>query len=103
MLIQELFHEELTAVDTSAGRLLRITQKLGVKIATIESCTAGAIANALTNVSGAGKTFDRGVLAYDENVKNRLGVPLITMVNGNVYSLKVAQEVGGSGPQKFQG
>ncbi|MEK7592476.1 MAG: CinA family protein [Patescibacteria group bacterium] len=90
----ELFHEELTAVDTSAGRLLRITQKLGVKIATIESCTAGAIANALTNVSGAGKTFDRGWLAYDENVKNRLGVPLITMVNGNVYSLKVAQEMG---------
>lgn len=84
---------QLRVVDSLAGEVISAVQKRGMKIATIESCTAGAIANALTNTPGASKVFDMGWLAYDENVKAKLGVPLLTMVNGNVYSLKVAQSM----------
>jgi len=38
-------------------------------ISTMESCTGGAIANAITNVSGASNAFDSGLVAYHENNK----------------------------------
>lgn len=88
-----LINDELNTVDFLAEQLITTAKNRGLKLATIESCTAGAIANALTNISGASQVFDTGWLAYDENVKNKLGVPLSTMANGNVYSLKVAQSM----------
>lgn len=62
----------------------------GLRVGTIESCTGGAIANAITNVRGASKIFDTGWLAYDENVKAMLGVPMSVMAFGHVYSERVA-------------
>lgn len=61
-----------------------------LKIATMESCTGGAIADAITNIPGASNIFDSCWVTYDENSKALLGVPLLTMANGSVYSERVA-------------
>lgn len=71
-------------------QLIDLARRNGFTIGTIESCTGGEIANALTNVPGASNVFDTGWLAYDENVKAMLRVPLETMAYGYVYSEKVA-------------
>lgn len=65
----------------------------GLKIATMESCTGGAIADEITNFSGASQVLDSCWVTYDENSKALLGVPLLTMANGNVYSERVAVEM----------
>jgi nicotinamide-nucleotide amidase len=86
---QVLLPEQIK-VDLKAERVIKKLSELGLKLATMESCTGGAVASALTNVCGASKVFDSAWLAYDENVKNMLGVPLATMAYGGVYSEQVA-------------
>ena len=85
--------QEIITVDIQAKQLISQLKERGMRLSTIESCTAGAIASAITDISGASQVYDMGWLAYDENVKARLGVPFPVMVNGNVYSLKVAREM----------
>ena len=41
--------------------VLRLTKK-GKTIATMESCTGGALANAITNISGASEVFKFGAI-----------------------------------------
>jgi len=50
-----------------AGRKLRIT--------TVESCTGGAIASALTDASGASEVFQEGFITYSNEAKVDIGVP----------------------------
>lgn len=79
--------QELTV---TAEKFVKKTLEKRLRVGTIESCTGGAIANAITNVRGASKIFDMGWLAYDENVKAMLGVPMSVMAFGCVYSERVA-------------
>ncbi|MBI3576975.1 CinA family protein, partial [Candidatus Gottesmanbacteria bacterium] len=82
---------ELNATHDVAEKLIKGLRVGGLRLATMESCTAGSIANAITDIPGSSEVFDYGWLAYDENIKAKLGVPLAAMTNGNVYSLKVAR------------
>lgn len=48
----------------------------GLSVATAESCTAGGLAAAITDVSGASDIFRTGIVAYHNETKERLlGVP----------------------------
>ena len=43
--------------------------KNNIKLAIAESCTGGYISNAITNISGASKVFERGIICYSNNSK----------------------------------
>jgi nicotinamide-nucleotide amidase len=63
-------------------------------IAVAESCTGGAIANRITNVSGSSKIFINGCVTYSDESKTRLlGVSEKTLVAHGAVSEEVACEM----------
>ena len=44
-----------------------ITNELSIAVA--ESCTGGYVSNMFTNISGASKTFERGIVCYSNEAK----------------------------------
>lgn len=47
-------------------------RKRGLRLATAESCTGGAVASAITTVPGCSDTFMGAIVAYSNSVKSRL-------------------------------
>lgn len=61
--------------DTLECQLVKILSLRNLKISVGESFTAGALASTITSISGSSKVFYEGVVAYNENSKERrLGV-----------------------------
>ena len=52
-----------------------------LSIAVAESCTGGYVSNTFTNISGASKTFERGIVCYSNESK-------ITLLNVDPKSLE---------------
>ncbi len=74
---------EQTVVETLVARR--------AKLAVAESCTGGALANRITNVSGASKTFLAGFVTYANEVKtNALGVEPALLSEYGAVSREVA-------------
>lgn len=63
-------------------------------IAVAESCTGGAIANRITNVSGSSEVFINGFVTYSNESKTRLlGVSEKTLAEHGAVSEEVAREM----------
>ena len=63
-------------------------------VSTAESCTGGRIAAAITAQSGASRYFEGGVVAYQNELKERmLGVPAEMIEKYGVVSREVAEEM----------
>lgn len=78
----------------SAEELLEIATTKGVMIATAESCTAGLISGAITDIAGSSAIFDRGFVTYTNDAKREmLGVKLETLSQFGAVSEQVAQEM----------
>ncbi len=83
------------------ARLLLLAQRLGARLqaqrrvlVTAESCTAGGIAFALTQVPGASAWFDRGVIVYSNESKMRmLAVPAVYLRDFGAVSEPVARSM----------
>lgn len=73
--------------------LSNLLKKEKLSISTIESCTGGALSDAITDIPGSSSYFDSSWVLYDENSKVMLGVPLSTMAFGQVYSSQVSEEM----------
>jgi len=56
----------------SASDLLQIAVDKKVMIATAESCTAGLISGAITEVAGSSAIFDRGFVTYTNAAKQEM-------------------------------
>ena len=78
---------------TRAKRIAELAQALGralharrLWLATAESCTAGGVAYAVTQVAGSSQWFDRGFVAYSNAAKRQaLGVSAVDLrVHGAV-------------------
>ena len=54
------------------SELLTLLKNCSGRIATAESCTGGLVAAALTDIPGISEVFAGGVVAYENEVKNRL-------------------------------
>lgn len=77
-----------------ADDLLAIAKAKGVMIATAESCTAGLIAGAITDVAGSSAIFDRGFVTYTNDAKiEMLGVRSQTLDTYGAVSEQVAAEM----------
>lgn len=65
-----------------------------LKLATAESCTGGLIGKRITNVSGASKVFDCGIISYSNEIKHRiLGVSEEALKEYGAVSAEVAKQM----------
>ena len=62
-------------------------------ISTMESCTGGGIANAITNISGSSEIFKYGAVTYSNEYKIRMGVNANVIDKYTVYSSETAMEM----------
>ena len=75
-------------------QLLEIARSRGVLIATAESCTAGMISAAITDIAGSSDIFDRGFVTYSNDAKIRmLGVSPKTLEDFGAVSEEIAKEM----------
>ncbi|MCX7565375.1 CinA family protein [Sulfitobacter sp. F26169L] len=74
--------------------ILSRAQALGVMIATAESCTAGMVSTALTDLAGSSAVFERGFVTYTNTAKiEMLGVGAQTLDTFGAVSEQVAEEM----------
>jgi len=79
----------LLALAQDVGALLQAQRRV---LVTAESCTAGGVAYAVTQVPGSSAWFDRGVVAYSNESKQRmLGVPKAYLRDFGAVSEPVAR------------
>ena len=78
--------------ETSLERaILDELVRRGLTIGTAESCTGGAVADALVAIPGASRAFRGGIVAYDNAVKTQLlGVPEATLAAVGAVSEETA-------------
>lgn len=86
---------ELTGVDPSrlsseATRLVEELRRRELHITTVESCTGGGVANAITNIPGASEVLCDAFVTYSNAAKVALGVSAETIDRYTVYSPEVA-------------
>ena len=75
----------------------------GLKVATVESCTGGWIAQTITNISGSSAWFDRGFVTYSNEAKQELvGVSSDTLKAHGAVSRQVALEMALGGVKNSQ-
>ena len=71
----------------------RVVNKLiekGKTIATMESCTGGGVANAITNIPGSSEVLKFSAVTYSNEFKIKMGVDAYTIAEHSVYSKEVA-------------
>ena len=73
--------------------VINILTKLNKTIATMESCTGGGVANAITNIEGASDVLKFSAVTYSNEYKIKLGVSSDTIDKYSVYSMEVAKEM----------
>lgn len=73
--------------------IVEILKKKGKTIATMESCTGGGVANAITNVEGASEVFKFGAVTYSNEYKIKMGVNSKIIEEYSVYSIETAMEM----------
>lgn len=66
---------------------------LNKTISTMESCTGGGIANAITNIEGASEVFKFSAVTYSNEYKIKMGVDKNIIDEYSVYSMETANEM----------
>ena len=69
-----------------------LTQK-NKTISTMESCTGGALVNAITNIEGASQVFKYSAVTYSNEFKFKMGVDSDIIDKYTVYSMETAIEM----------
>ena len=84
------FDDEET-LESSVGKLLKANN---ATLSIAESCTGGAVSEAITSVSGASNYFIGSVVSYNERIKTDfIGVSKATIEKNSVVSAEVALEM----------
>lgn len=88
-------YRRIRALSDSVVKAARDKQKM---IATVESCTGGMIAAAITDIPGASAIFDRGFITYSNAAKSEiLGVPAPMIETHGAVSREVARAMAQGG------
>ncbi|MFI5272000.1 MAG: competence/damage-inducible protein A [Ktedonobacterales bacterium] len=77
--------------DTPASVALGLLSTRGLSLATMESCTGGLLASALTDVPGSSAVFRGGLVAYATALKQQWGVPAETLAWHGAISVETAR------------
>ena len=67
--------------------------ELGKTISTMESCTGGGVANAITNVEGSSDVLKFSAVTYSNEFKIKMGVSGEVIDKYSVYSTETANEM----------
>lgn len=65
-------------------------RKKGCTIATMESCTGGAVASAITDIEGSSEVFKFSAVTYSNEYKIKMGVDKDIIDKYTVYSIETA-------------
>ena len=85
-------------IDRLARLTLDLARDAGVTLATVESCTGGLVAGALTAVPGSSDVVDRGFITYSNAAKTALvGVPAALIEAHGAVSEPVARAMAEGG------
>jgi len=68
-------------------------KKLNKTISTMESCTGGGVANAITNIEGSSLVLKFSAVTYSNEFKIKMGVSSNIIDKYTVYSMETAQEM----------
>ena len=74
-------------------RVVKKLIELKKHIATMESCTGGGVANAITNIPGASEVLLFSAVTYSNEYKIKMGVNKGIIDKYSVYSYEVAKEM----------
>jgi nicotinamide-nucleotide amidase len=81
-------------IEGAARRLVEDLTARALLVATAESCTAGLIAGAITEIAGSSAIFDRGFVTYSNEAKRQmLGVSAGTLEAHGAVSRPTATEM----------
>jgi nicotinamide-nucleotide amidase len=79
-------------ISTLATRIVSTASDKGLSVTTVESCTGGLIAGAITEASGSSAIFNRGFVTYSNESKTDLvGVPCELLEKHGAVSSEVAE------------
>ena len=85
-------------IDELARLVLTLARAEGLMIATVESCTGGLVAGALTAIPGSSDVVDRGFVTYSNTAKTALvGVPAGLIADQGAVSEPVARDMAEGG------
>ena len=81
-------------IEDAARAIIGDFSARGLTVATAESCTAGLIAGALTEIAGSSSVFDRGFVTYSNEAKQQMiGVRAETLAAHGAVSRPTALEM----------
>ena len=85
-------------IDERARLVLTLARRAGLMLATVESCTGGLVAGALTAIPGSSDVVDRGFVTYSNAAKTALvGVPPGLIADQGAVSEAVARDMAEGG------
>lgn len=73
--------------------IVKLLKSAHETVSTMESCTGGAVANAITNIASSSDVISYGVVAYSNEAKIKMGISKETIDKYSVYSIEVAKEM----------
>lgn len=78
-------------MDKEVQKVVEKLQQKNKTVATMESCTGGAICNAITNIEGASDIFSFAAITYSNEYKIKMGVAKEIIDEYTVYSKETAE------------
>ena len=75
------------------NEIVRLLKEKDKTISTMESCTGGGIANAITNIEGASEILKFSAVTYSNEFKIKMGVDEKIIEKYTVYSIETANEM----------
>lgn len=82
------------SLSTPAAEVIRALVARGQTLAVAEACTGGLVGHLLTEVPGSSAVFLGGVIAYDNRLKERIGVPAAVLRAEGAVSEATARALG---------
>lgn len=74
-----------------AERVVALLKSRNEQIATMESCTGGALASMITNIAGSSEVLLFSAVTYSNEYKIKMGVPKEIIDQYTVYSIETAR------------
>lgn len=74
-------------------KVVRLLDQQKKTIATMESCTGGGVAHAITNIEGASDVLHYSAVTYSNEFKVKMGVSASVIDTYTVYSMETAKEM----------
>lgn len=75
------------------NEIVKLLKEKNKTISTMESCTGGGIANAITNIEGASEILKFSAVTYSNEFKIKIGVDEKIIEKYTVYSIETANEM----------